>query len=166
MVPRGAVWWVAAGILGGLAVVIGAFGAHGLQGASRNWPEENRTRRLENWETGARYHMYHALALAGVGWLAASGAGRWATASGCCFLGGLLLFSGALYAYTLTGQRFWGAIAPIGGSLLILGWICWTCAALTLWQNHARQPAPQELSGSSHLSQAQQAGHSRFPSAK
>jgi uncharacterized membrane protein YgdD (TMEM256/DUF423 family) len=105
-------------LLGGLSVALGAFGAHGLR--SRLPPE-----RLDNFETAARYQMYHALAL-----LAASFASGAATApilpviAGWLFIAGMLLFSGSLYLLVFTGRRAWGAVTPFGGLAFIAGWIC------------------------------------------
>lgn len=100
--------------LGALAVAVGAFGAHGL-----DWTLPNRS--AENWETGARYQMYHAVALVLCGLLAERG--RRLTVAAWFFLGGTILFAGALYSLGLGGPRWFGAIAPIGGTLLIGGWI-------------------------------------------
>ncbi len=100
--------------LGGLAVVAGAFGAHGL--------EDRLTEAdLQHWETGARYEMYHGLALVLCGLLADRGfrvhVAAWS------FLSGTVLFSGTLYGLALGGPRWLGAITPIGGTLLIVGWM-------------------------------------------
>lgn len=103
------------GVLGGLAVMAGAFGAHGLRG--RLSPDL-----LSAFETGARYQMYHALALLAVALLLErrpSGALR---ASGWCFAGGTVVFSGSLYLLALTGIGWWGAVTPLGGVALIIGW--------------------------------------------
>jgi uncharacterized membrane protein YgdD (TMEM256/DUF423 family) len=116
--------------MGGLAVTLGAFGAHGLESASEAWPEEGRQQRLENWEVGARYQMYHALALAAVAFHLTLSPRRSLHGAAALFLLGTIIFSGCLYAYTLSGARFWGAIVPIGGSMLILGWGLWCYAAL------------------------------------
>jgi uncharacterized membrane protein YgdD (TMEM256/DUF423 family) len=74
-------------------------------------------------ETGARYQMYHALALLGVG----LAHGRWPTTSialaGWLFVAGTLLFSGSLYVLALTGHRWLGAITPLGGAAFIAGWL-------------------------------------------
>jgi uncharacterized membrane protein YgdD (TMEM256/DUF423 family) len=120
MDPR---WLLTAAVLGGLAVAIGAFGAHGLQG--RVAPEL-----LAVFETGARYHMYHALALVGV----ALAAGRYPESSlvfaaGVLFVVGIVLFSGSLYAMTLTGARALGAITPLGGVAFLAGWLSLAMAA-------------------------------------
>lgn len=106
------------GSLGGLlGVILGAFGSHGLK--TRLSGEM-----LAIWQTGVEYQFYHSLALLGVGLLlaqqpAASLAG-WA---GIAFTAGILLFSGSLYILALTGIKTFGAITPIGGLSLILGWV-------------------------------------------
>ena len=125
-------------VVAGLAVVFGAFGAHGLETASEKWPVETRQKRLDNWATGANYQMYHGLAmLAAAGWLNSTGNGR--TGNGrrlervaaWAFLIGVLLFSGSLYLYTLTGISKFGAITPLGG----LSWLgAWTCLVIALWK--------------------------------
>jgi uncharacterized membrane protein YgdD (TMEM256/DUF423 family) len=98
-----------------LAVALGAFGAHGLRG--RVAPEL-----LDVFETGARYHMYHALALLAVAWACSRWPGAAPVAAGWLFVAGIVLFSGSLYLMTLTGQRWLGAVAPIGGLAFLLGW--------------------------------------------
>ena len=99
-----------------IAVALGAFGAHVLRG--RVTPE------LANvFETGARYHMYHALGLIGVAWMATRWPGAATNAAGWLFVAGTILFSGSLYVMTLTGQRWLGAITPLGGVAFILGWL-------------------------------------------
>lgn len=101
-----------------MAVAAGAFGAHALR--ARVEP-----RLLEVFETGARYQMYHALALLAVAWVMgqggrAVGPAHWA---GWCFVAGTVLFSGSLYAMTFTGIRALGAITPLGGVGFIAGWL-------------------------------------------
>lgn len=110
-----------AGILGGLAVAAGAFGAHGLR-------EILDPHDLETFETAVRYQMYHALALLGCA-LVATRTPR-AQAAAWCFLGGTVVFSGTLYALVLSGVRWLGAITPIGGSLLIIGWVVLATASI------------------------------------
>jgi len=107
-----------------LAVAAGAFGAHALR--ARVEP-----RLLEVFETGARYQMYHALALIAVAWVASRGAAAQgpATVAGWCFIAGTILFSGSLYAMTFTGIRALGAITPLGGVAFIAGWVCLAVAA-------------------------------------
>ncbi len=105
-----------AGLAGALGVALGAFGAHAL--AARLSPAD-----LATFETGARYQMYHAVALLGVGaWIDRHPARHlhWAARA---FGLGIVVFSGSLYALVLTGQRWLGAITPIGGVALIAGWV-------------------------------------------
>lgn len=78
---------------------------------------------LAVFETGARYHMYHALALLAVGWASARAPGAPATAAGWLFIAGTVLFSGSLYLLSLTGQRWLGAITPLGGVCFMAGWL-------------------------------------------
>jgi len=99
-----------------VAVAAGAFGAHGL---ADRLPAE----RLVTFETAARYQMYHALALLAVAGAATRWPGSPVTAAGWLFLAGTVLFSGSLYVLSLTGIRWLGAITPIGGTALIVGWI-------------------------------------------
>lgn len=106
-----------------LAVAAGAFGAHALRG--RLSPES-----LAIFETGARYGMYHALALLAAAWVTTrwpGPAGHWA---GWLFLAGILLFSGSLYLLALTGTRWWGAVTPFGGVAFLAGWVCLGIAVL------------------------------------
>jgi uncharacterized membrane protein YgdD (TMEM256/DUF423 family) len=109
-----------AGISGALAVGLGAFGAHGLQ------KRINDPKMLKNWETAAHYHLMHSLALLGV----ASIAKRNHHLIGGLFVGGIVLFSGSLYAMVLTNQRKLGAVTPIGGLAFIGGWLALAFAAL------------------------------------
>ena len=107
---------------GAIGVGAGAFGAHALR--ARLEP-----RSLEVFETGARYQMYHAIALLAVAWVASRWPGSLSTASGWLFVAGTVLFSGSLYAMALTGVRVLGAITPIGGVCFIAGWVCLALAA-------------------------------------
>jgi uncharacterized membrane protein YgdD (TMEM256/DUF423 family) len=110
--------WIAGGALAaGLAVGLGAFGAHGLR-------DKVEPRMLEVFETGVRYHMYHALALIAVGWVTTRWNSAWLSASGWLFVAGIVIFSGSLYVMVLSGARWLGAITPIGGVALIAGWAC------------------------------------------
>lgn len=109
-------------LLGGLGVAAGAFGAHGLK--NRVEP-----RLLEVFETAVRYHMYHALALIAVAWVISRAPGTMSTAAGWLMVAGIAIFSGSLYIMTFTGLRWLGAITPIGGVCLILGWLCLALAA-------------------------------------
>lgn len=124
-------------VLGALAVVFGAFGAHGLEGMFEerlnSTDDETRARAmrmLANWETGARYHMYHALALIAAAWVASRSAKKGVViAAGYCFVAGIALFSGSLYVMVLTGKTWLGAITPLGGTAMIIGWILLAVAA-------------------------------------
>jgi len=100
-----------------LAVALGAFGAHGLR--SRLSPEM-----LAVFETGVRYHMFHALALILVGLIMGRWGGWLIQAAGWCFVAGILLFSGSLYALALSGVTMIGAVTPIGGLAFLAGWAC------------------------------------------
>jgi uncharacterized membrane protein YgdD (TMEM256/DUF423 family) len=107
-------WVVVSGVLGLLAVALGAFGAHAL--ADRIPPE-----RMEVFRTGALYHLLHAVALLAVACLPydrrALRVARWA------FLVGIVLFSGSLYLLAVTGVRWLGAITPVGGTAFLVGWL-------------------------------------------
>ncbi len=100
-----------------IAVAAGAFGAHALR--ARLDPGM-----LAAFETGARYQMYHALALMAVAWASERWPGRLTGMAGWCFVAGTVLFSGSLYAMALTGHRALGAITPLGGVAYLSGWLC------------------------------------------
>jgi uncharacterized membrane protein YgdD (TMEM256/DUF423 family) len=104
-------------VFAGLAVMLGAFGAHLLQ--SRLSIDDRAI-----FETGVRYQMYHALALFAVAFAWRVGAPpAYATVAGWAFVAGIVVFSGSLYALVLTGVRSWGAVTPIGGLAFLVGWI-------------------------------------------
>ena len=105
-----------------LAVALGAFGAHGLKGRMA-------VELIAVFETGVRYQMYHALALLFVAWAATRWPGTPTIAAGWLFVAGSAVFSGSLYALTLTGTRWFGAVTPIGGLALLGGWLCLAWAA-------------------------------------
>ena len=106
-----------------MAVAAGAFGAHALK--ERLSPDL-----LAAFETGARYQMYHALALFVAAWMVTQDEPCiWAVRAGWCFVAGTVLFSGSLYALALTGMRGLGAITPLGGVGFLAGWICLALAA-------------------------------------
>jgi uncharacterized membrane protein YgdD (TMEM256/DUF423 family) len=141
-------------ICAGLAVAIGAFGAHALE-------DRVSTEMLVNYETGARYHFYHSLGMLAVGVLALIRAGRatvraaadprdpatdpkdpaadptatdpvltrlrWAAA---LMLTGIVLFSGSLYTMALTGETWLGAVTPVGGAAFLAAWALLGWAAL------------------------------------
>ncbi len=113
-----------AALLGALGVGLGAFGAHGL---AKFLAAGNHA---ATWETAARYHLLHALALLIVGVRQQQQPGNAALGRAAgCFTGGIVLFSGSLYALSLTGARWLGPITPLGGVLLIAGWLLLVRAA-------------------------------------
>jgi uncharacterized membrane protein YgdD (TMEM256/DUF423 family) len=125
---------LAAGALfAGLGVLIGAFGAHQLK------PMLTEMGRAETFELAVRYQFYHAFALLITGILMKHGMIKlkWA---GICFAGGILFFSGSLYALCFTGVKILGAITPIGGVLFIVGWIILLVSVLR------RSPHPRPFS--------------------
>lgn len=98
-----------------LAVALGAFGAHGLSG--RLSPAE-----LATFETAVRYQMYHALGLLLVAAFSAAIPGFRGRLAGWAFTLGIFLFSGSLYVMVLSGQRWLGAVTPLGGVAFLAGW--------------------------------------------
>jgi uncharacterized membrane protein YgdD (TMEM256/DUF423 family) len=114
----------AGGFVAFAAVALGAFGAHALK--SRLSAEM-----LALWHTGVEYHVYHALGLLAVGLLARqlpeSALLKW---SGWLMLAGIVLFSGSLYALALSGERWLGAITPIGGIGFLAAWALFVAAAV------------------------------------
>ncbi len=108
-----------------VGVALGAFGAHGLR--SRLSPEM-----LAVFETGVRYQMYHALAILIVALAAARLDGWLIRAAGWLFTGGIVLFSGSLYALALSGVTLLGAVTPVGGLAFLAAWGCLVLAALRL----------------------------------
>ncbi|OYD06805.1 DUF423 domain-containing protein [Paludifilum halophilum] len=107
-----------------LSIAFGAFGAHGLEGKVSE-------RMLANWQTGAQYHMAHALGLLLIGLLAGRiGAVSLVSAGGWLILAGIVLFAGSLYVMALTNVTVLGAITPIGGVSFLAGWICIAIAAV------------------------------------
>ncbi len=108
-----------------LSVGAGALGAHAMR--DRLAPDL-----LAAWETGARYGLYHGMALLVLALAMSRWPGSLWTTSGWLFVAGSLLFSGSLFTLTLTGVRWLGAITPIGGACLLLGWLAAVAAA---WRN-------------------------------
>lgn len=123
-------WLILAAANGFLAVALGAFGAHGLKRMLEAAPDG--VLRLQWWQTAAQYHLAHALALGLVAAAAPHLAGRLPQAAGWLLTAGILLFSGSLYAMTLTGVRALGAVTPVGGICLLAGWLSLLAAAWRL----------------------------------
>jgi len=117
-------WIIIGAVFGALAVGIGAFGAHGLKDRLA------ASGRGEVYETAARYQMYHALALVLVGLLALHGSSPCLNIAGTCFVAGIVVFSGLLYALALGGPKILGAIVPLGGTAFIAGWVALAIAAV------------------------------------
>jgi uncharacterized membrane protein YgdD (TMEM256/DUF423 family) len=109
-------------VSGAIAVAAGAFGAHTLK--LRLTPDL-----LAIFDTGARYQMFHALALLAAGWAVSRWPGAAARAAGWCFVAGTVVFIGSLYVLSLSGIRALGAITPVGGVLFIAGWLLLAVAA-------------------------------------
>jgi uncharacterized membrane protein YgdD (TMEM256/DUF423 family) len=121
-----AVFGIIAAILGATGVAIGAFGAHGLAAYFAANPT------LESsFRTASTYHMYHALAVFAAAWVADRWPGPAAAAGGWMLIAGAVIFCGSLYLLSLTNTRWMGAIAPIGGTLMILGW---AALGVAVWQ--------------------------------
>ncbi len=116
------VFLLLASFAGFTGVALGAFAAHGLKGRLS-------VEHLAVFQTGVHYQLVHALALFGVALLAAHLPGRLLMAAGSLFALGILLFSGSLYALTLSGVGKLGIITPFGGLAFLAGWACLGLAA-------------------------------------
>jgi uncharacterized membrane protein YgdD (TMEM256/DUF423 family) len=108
---------VSGSILGGLGVMIGAFGAHALKSLLE------ASQRTETFETAVKYQFYHALALILIGLLMFRIDQKILHYAGNLMLAGTIIFSGSLYILCLSGIKWLGAITPIGGVLMIAGWL-------------------------------------------
>ena len=117
------IFFVLGALLGGLGVAAGAFGAHALE--TRLAPD-----RLELFELAARYQMIHALALIAAAWAAERWPSGLATAAGWLLFVGVLIFCGTIYALAFGAPRVLGAVTPIGGLSLIVGWLLLALAAI------------------------------------
>lgn len=110
------IFLVLASLNGFLAVSLGAFAAHALR-------DRLAAEMLSTFQTGVQYHMYHALALLGVGVLSLHFPNSsLLRATGYLFILGMILFSGSLYTLSITGVRWLGAITPLGGVAFIAAW--------------------------------------------
>lgn len=119
-----------------LAVVIGAFGAHGVR--DMIGPDMMRI-----YETGVSYHFYHALGMLALPLLTRAGlitasAGKWAF---IFFVVGIVCFSGSLYILAISGQTLWGAVAPIGGTSFIAGWMAIVYGSIQRGSTQTKPPA-------------------------
>jgi uncharacterized membrane protein YgdD (TMEM256/DUF423 family) len=120
-------WIIVAALSGAISVAVGAFAAHGLDLSTE------AGRKAREWlQTGSQYQIIHALAIVAVVVLSRNAMlnGRVAIVAQCLFFVGSVLFPGALYALAFGGPRWFGAVAPIGGTAFILGWVSLALAAL------------------------------------
>ena len=113
-----------AAVMAGLSVAGGAFASHALQ-------DKLSDRALAIFETGNKYQMYHALALLMLGLLLSRSEAKSTllNTAGLAFIVGIVLFSGSLYALSLGGIKWLGAITPLGGVAFLVGWGCLAIAA-------------------------------------
>ncbi len=118
---------ILAGVYGFVGVAFGAFGAHALRSVFDR--ATDAAKRAEWWHTATQYHLVHALAIGLAAWLLSRSQSTAATVAGFAFAAGVLLFSGTLYTMAVTGIRWLGAITPIGGLLLLIGWAAVIVAA-------------------------------------
>jgi uncharacterized membrane protein YgdD (TMEM256/DUF423 family) len=118
-------WLLLSACTGFIGVALGAFAAHGLK--SQLTPVY-----LAVFQTGTHYQLIHALALFGVGLLAVQRPSRLLNCAGALFTLGVVLFSGSLYALTLSGISALGMVTPFGGLALLAGWVCLGMAAWKL----------------------------------
>ena len=137
-------WFRVGAVAAFLGVAAGAFLAHGLEDMLKRMGETDGAgavplaRRLEVFETGVKYQMYHAFGLLALGLLAGRGTpGGLATAAGWAFLAGIVLFSGSLYGITFTGLKWLGMITPVGGLGFLVGWLALAAAS---WPKGAGSP--------------------------
>jgi uncharacterized membrane protein YgdD (TMEM256/DUF423 family) len=127
--------WIAVGaVLGAIGVALGAYGAHGVEKQVAAWGDagDDVAKRLAYHETAVRYQMWHALAIVLVGLALTNRPSSLWNASAGAFLFGTVIFSGLLYALVVVGPsyRWLGAIVPIGGLSLIVGWVLLAVGAL------------------------------------
>lgn len=114
---------ITAALLGFIAVAAGAFGAHFLK-------TRLSTDSLAVFEVAVRYQMYHALALFALAVMMGFVSSTWLVSAGWLFIAGVFIFSGSLYGLVFSGIKILGAITPIGGVLLLLGWLAILFGAL------------------------------------
>jgi len=121
-------WLLLSACAGFTGVALGAFAAHGLK-------HQLTPTYLAVFQTGAHYQLIHALALFGVGLLAILRPAPLVNCAGALFTLGIALFSGSLYALTLSGISALGMVTPFGGLAFLAGWLCLGIAA---WKLGAR----------------------------
>lgn len=121
-----------AGLLGALAVIIGAFAAHGLPDmlSEQGVEGEEIAKRIDQCETAVRYHMFHTVALLLLGFVNIGHATKRANVAAVFFALGIALFSGGLYSMVFAGEMGHWAIVPSGGLCFIIGWLFMTSIAI------------------------------------
>lgn len=107
----------AGALLGFIAVAMGAFGAHALR-------DKIQPHLLNVLEIGVRYQLFHAVLIIALSGLTAVFNPSWMAGAGWLMVFGVILFSGSLYLLALTGIKQWGAVTPVGGVTLLVGWLC------------------------------------------
>jgi uncharacterized membrane protein YgdD (TMEM256/DUF423 family) len=127
-----------AALLAFTGVALGALGAHGLQRALEDLPDA--ARRLGWWDTAARYHLVHALAVGFTSIVAAHASGRGARLAVALFVAGIALFSGSLYVMGATGLTGLAVLTPVGGFAQLGGWLV---LAVTAWRSGAKPVSPE-----------------------
>jgi len=125
-------WLVIGSLFGAAGVALGAFGAHGLKSIVGDLSPDDFAIRREWFETAAKYHLIHALAIVAAGIIGDRHPEQASSMPGIAFSLGILIFSGMLYAMAVTGIRVLGAIVPIGGVAFIVGWLA------LAWSSRAR----------------------------
>lgn len=123
----GNIFLILGSILGFLGVAIGAFAAHSLKA-------KLSAEMFTIFEVGARYHLYHALALLACAWAVSTHQINFFQIAGWCFVSGIFIFSGSLYVLALTGIKAWGAVTPFGGLFFLAGWFFLALGAFKLPQ--------------------------------
>ncbi|MEP1094304.1 MAG: DUF423 domain-containing protein [Cyclobacteriaceae bacterium] len=117
--------FIFAAISGASAVGLGAFGAHVLKSKLEAYGN------LATYNTAVQYQFYHTLTLLIVGLLMTKYVNQWLAISSYFMMGGMIIFSGTLYILAVTNIKWLGAITPLGGLGLVMGWIC---LAIAFWQ--------------------------------
>lgn len=140
-------WIITGAFSAAVAVALGAIGAHGLEGwLEKNFEPSVATAKMENWQTAAQYHRFHAIGLIVVGFLLQRSRSRLLNAAAWMMILGTILFSGLLYVYAVTGSKWMGPIFPIGGLSYIIGWVLLGVGAFKQPHGNAESPALQERS--------------------
>ena len=117
-------WFTAGAITAALGVTIGAFGAHGLPEFLAPLSGTDLAKRLEQFETGVRYHMYQSFGMVILGLVATGRSSKWLAAAGGLFAASIVLFSGLLYLLVVLNMPKLGMIVPLGGLAAIGAWVC------------------------------------------